>query len=261
VPAGVPQGLALDRAIQEGEFSAPVGAPRRLEAVFRQGVAFHLHDQPLSAAQVLTALDDERGRLRAPVAPTAELRGWLVGVGALVEVRASGGEGGQVSTAQGVCEGRRAMLTAVVASRAPATLQARGPAILPAPHDRLAGCATRHGSQRAAQARDSHPHRPQPHTAEPRAMRGPHGINGQAAPARWPRGGSLQRRLRARPFTGEALEPWPPVPAARPHPDVLLRRPVMASLAWPPLRHVALRMAVMCRGCAPAPIPEPRQAT
>jgi WYL domain len=88
VPAGVPQGLALDRAIQEGEFSAPVGAPRRLEAVFRQGVAFHLHDPPLSAAQVLTALDDERGRLRAPVAPTAELRGWLVGVGALVEVRA-----------------------------------------------------------------------------------------------------------------------------------------------------------------------------
>jgi hypothetical protein len=69
VPAGVPQGLALDRAIQEGEFSAPVGAPRRLEAVFRQGVAFHLHDPPLSAAQVLTALDDERGRLRAPVPP------------------------------------------------------------------------------------------------------------------------------------------------------------------------------------------------
>ncbi len=85
--------------------------------------------------------------------------------------------------------------------------------------------------------------------------------SGGARRQRWPRGGSLQRRLRARPFTGEALEPWPPVPAARPHPDVLLRRPVMASLAWPPWRHVAHRVEVMCRGCAPEPIPEPRQAT
>jgi hypothetical protein len=85
--------------------------------------------------------------------------------------------------------------------------------------------------------------------------------SGGARRQRWPWGGSLPRRLRARPFTGEALEPWPPVPAARLHPDVLLRRPVTASLAWPPLRHVAPRVAVMCRGCAPEPIPEPRQAT
>ena len=109
-PAIVPEGFDLDRYIQEGEFSYPVGEPIRLEAVFSHGAAFHLHDTPLSADQVLTELDHERVLLRATVENTAELRWWLLGFGELVEVlapadlrervpRASGGDGGPVSTA------------------------------------------------------------------------------------------------------------------------------------------------------------------
>jgi predicted DNA-binding transcriptional regulator YafY len=85
-PAIVPAGFDLDRYIDEGEFAYPVGEPMRLEAVFRHGAHLHLHDTPLSADQVLTALDDERVLLRATVENTAELRWWLLGFGELVEV-------------------------------------------------------------------------------------------------------------------------------------------------------------------------------
>jgi predicted DNA-binding transcriptional regulator YafY len=88
VPAIVPDGFDLDRYIQEAEFSYPVGEPIRLEAVFRHGAHLHLHDTPLSADQVLTALDDEQVLLRATVGNTAELRWWLLGFGELVEVLA-----------------------------------------------------------------------------------------------------------------------------------------------------------------------------
>ena len=87
-PAIVPEGFDLDRYIQEGEFSYPVGEPIRLGAVFSHGAAFHLHDTPLSADQVLTELDHERVLLRATVENTAELRWWLLGFGELVEVLA-----------------------------------------------------------------------------------------------------------------------------------------------------------------------------
>ena len=90
-PAIVPEGFDLDRYIQEGEFSYPVGEPIRLEAVFSHGAAFHLHDTPLSADQVLTELDHERVLLRATVQDTAELHWWLLGFGELVEVRAPAG--------------------------------------------------------------------------------------------------------------------------------------------------------------------------
>jgi predicted DNA-binding transcriptional regulator YafY len=87
-PAMVPEGFDLDRYIQAGEFSYPVGEPIRLEAVFSHGAAFHLHDAPLSADQVVTELDRERVLLRATVENTAELRWWLLGFGELVEVLA-----------------------------------------------------------------------------------------------------------------------------------------------------------------------------
>jgi predicted DNA-binding transcriptional regulator YafY len=86
VSAVVPEGFDLDRYIQEGEFSYPVGEPIHLEAVFSHGAAFHLYDTPLSADQVLTELDHERVLLRATVENTAELRWWLLGFGELVEV-------------------------------------------------------------------------------------------------------------------------------------------------------------------------------
>jgi predicted DNA-binding transcriptional regulator YafY len=87
-PAIVPEGFDLDQYIQEGEFSYPVGEPMCLEAVFSHGAAFHLHDTPLGADQVLTELDHERVVVRATVENTAELRWWLLGFGELVEVLA-----------------------------------------------------------------------------------------------------------------------------------------------------------------------------
>jgi predicted DNA-binding transcriptional regulator YafY len=88
VAAVVPEGFDLDRYIQEGEFAYPVGEPMRLEAVFCHGAHLHLQDTPLSADQVMTALDDERVLVRATVENTAELRWWLLGFGELVEVLA-----------------------------------------------------------------------------------------------------------------------------------------------------------------------------
>jgi predicted DNA-binding transcriptional regulator YafY len=87
-PAMVPEGFDLDRYIQAGEFSYPAGEPMRLEAVFHHGAAFHLHDTPVSADQVLTELDHGRVLLQATVENTAELRWWLLGFGELVEVLA-----------------------------------------------------------------------------------------------------------------------------------------------------------------------------
>jgi predicted DNA-binding transcriptional regulator YafY len=88
VPAIVPEGCDLDRDIQAGEFSYPVGETRRLEAVFSHGAVFHRHDTALRAAQVITEQDDDRVRVGATVDNTAELRWWLLGVGELVEVLA-----------------------------------------------------------------------------------------------------------------------------------------------------------------------------
>jgi predicted DNA-binding transcriptional regulator YafY len=87
-PAIVPEDFDLDRYIQEGEFAYPVGEAMCLEAVFSYGAAFHLHDTPLSADQVIAELDDDRVLVRAMVDNTAELRWWLLGFGELVEVLA-----------------------------------------------------------------------------------------------------------------------------------------------------------------------------
>src|SRR5919106_3879942 len=87
-PAIVPEGFDLDRYIQEGEFSYPVGEAIHLEAVFSRGAHLHLQDTPLNADQGLTKLDDERVLVRATVDNTAELRWWLLGFGDFVEVLA-----------------------------------------------------------------------------------------------------------------------------------------------------------------------------
>jgi hypothetical protein len=71
-----------------GEFSYPVGEPRRLEAVFSHGAHFHLHDTPLNVDQHIAALDRGRVTVRATAENTAELRWWLLGFAELVEVLA-----------------------------------------------------------------------------------------------------------------------------------------------------------------------------
>lgn len=85
-PAAVPEGFDLDRYIQEGEFRYVEGEPIRLEAIFDRAAAFHLHETPLSADQTITDLDDARVVVQATVQDTAELRWWLLGFGAQVEV-------------------------------------------------------------------------------------------------------------------------------------------------------------------------------
>ncbi len=85
-PAMVPEGFELGRYIQEGEFMYSVGEQIRLEAIFNREAAFHLHETPLSADQMITDLDEARAIVRATVHDTAELRWWLLGFGAQVEV-------------------------------------------------------------------------------------------------------------------------------------------------------------------------------
>jgi hypothetical protein len=93
------------------------------------------------------------------------------------------------------------------------------------------------------------------------AMLWQQGINWQDYPARFTRGGYVQRRVMARPFTVEERAQVPPLPEARTYPNLLPRRSVMVPLELPPLLQVAHRMAVIFRGCAPEPLTALRQAT
>jgi tRNA(His) guanylyltransferase len=181
-------------------------------------------------------------------------------------------------------DGRVSKLTSVVTSMTTAKFNALVPFILPEKRDRLAffdgrvwnvpteqeavNCliwreldATRNSIQIAAQALYSHTQLHQKNTAEMQAMLGQQGINWQDYPARFTRGGHFQRRVIERTFTVEELAQLPPLHEARTHPDMLVRRQVIAPLELPPLLQVANRVEVIFRGCAPELIPELRPAT
>jgi hypothetical protein len=64
-----------------------------------------------------------------------------------------------------------------------------------------------------------------------------------------------------RKFTVEELAQLPPLHDARKDPDMMITRQVIEPLELPPLLNVGNRVEVIFRGCAPEPIPEPRQAT
>jgi hypothetical protein len=87
------------------------------------------------------------------------------------------------------------------------------------------------------------------------------GINWKDYPARFTRGAYFQRRVIERTLTVEELAQLPPLHEARTHPEIMIRRQVIAPLELPPLLQVANRVEVMFRGCAPVPIPESRHAT
>jgi len=87
------------------------------------------------------------------------------------------------------------------------------------------------------------------------------GINWHDYPARFKRGGYFQRRVIERTFTVGELEQLPPLHEARKNPDLLMTRQVITPRDLPPLLHVANRVEVIFRGCAPEPITEPRPAT
>jgi len=65
--------------------------PIRLEARFKDETAVHLYETPLSPDQELTPEGDGWTRLTATVAETAQLRWWILGFGANVEVCAPEG--------------------------------------------------------------------------------------------------------------------------------------------------------------------------
>jgi len=82
-----PDGFNLDEYIRKGGFGYLVtDTPIRLRALFDEEAAQHLHETPLSPDQTLTPQEDGRELLEATVLDTSELRWWLLGFGAAVEV-------------------------------------------------------------------------------------------------------------------------------------------------------------------------------
>ena len=86
-PRTEPDGFDLDDYIAEGHFHIrESGEWLPLIVRFDKAAAYHLSETPLSTDQQLTPIDDERVELRATVRDTAQLRWWLHGFGAAVEV-------------------------------------------------------------------------------------------------------------------------------------------------------------------------------
>lgn len=83
----IPEGFDLDAYIQSGAFDIVDGEPMQIELYLQPSMAFHLSETPLSDDQVIEMLDTQTYRLRATVANTLQLRWWLLGFGAQVEVR------------------------------------------------------------------------------------------------------------------------------------------------------------------------------
>ncbi len=88
--ASVPDGFDLDAYIARGEFDIVTGEMLRLEARFSRDAAYHLRETPVAADQTLI---DQGGELllTATVLDTLQLRWWLLGFGADVEVLAPAG--------------------------------------------------------------------------------------------------------------------------------------------------------------------------
>lgn len=88
-PATVPADFRLDTYIQSGafEYKQGDGKPLKLVALFAQGAAYHLRETRLSEDQVIEETgDDEWVRVTASVLNTQQLRWWLLGFGAYVQV-------------------------------------------------------------------------------------------------------------------------------------------------------------------------------
>jgi predicted DNA-binding transcriptional regulator YafY len=86
--AKVPAGFDLDAYIAEQKAFSYPRKPGSLQLVLALDtyLAAHLEERRLSADQALDRLPDGRARLRATVPDTEELRWWLLGLGAQVEV-------------------------------------------------------------------------------------------------------------------------------------------------------------------------------
>ncbi len=87
-----PDGFDLDDYLASGALQFPFepGKNIKLRARFNRDAAAHLYESPLAADQKLTEVDD-KVLLEATVLDTSQLRWWLLGFGAAVEVLAPKG--------------------------------------------------------------------------------------------------------------------------------------------------------------------------
>jgi len=86
-PAILPKGFSLQAYIESGEFGYPVGRNMlRLKAAFSKRAATYLYETPLPGTISLEDQDDDTVLLEAKVQDNRQLRWWLNGFGAEVEV-------------------------------------------------------------------------------------------------------------------------------------------------------------------------------
>jgi predicted DNA-binding transcriptional regulator YafY len=86
--ATVPEGFTLKKYVAAGEFAYPLTESTiRLKAIFDQNAAVYLRETPVAMDQRLTDRRDGRILLEADVPDSVQLRYWLKGFGAQVEVR------------------------------------------------------------------------------------------------------------------------------------------------------------------------------
>jgi len=82
-----PKDFNLDKFIQDQNIGFLLSKkPLNLEAVFEAQAGFHLTETPITENQDLKWLDNGKLRLKAKVQDTSQLRWWLLGFGAQVEV-------------------------------------------------------------------------------------------------------------------------------------------------------------------------------
>lgn len=86
IPVSPPAGFDLDSYLGSGALGWFPKETIQLDALFTAEVAAHLVETPLAAGQRLHATPDGRVRLIATVRETLQLRWWLQGFGAAVEV-------------------------------------------------------------------------------------------------------------------------------------------------------------------------------
>ena len=86
IPVSVPDGFELDAYIASGELDFADGGEIRLNLKVSSDVAYHLRERPLDSQQRLVEQADGAWMCEATVLETGELRWWLLGFGAQVEV-------------------------------------------------------------------------------------------------------------------------------------------------------------------------------
>lgn len=81
-----PKGFSLDDKVAAGVWGFGAGQQIVIELLFDSGCGDHLQETPLSKDQQIEVLDDNRLKVVVTVADTPQLRWWLMGFGAGVEV-------------------------------------------------------------------------------------------------------------------------------------------------------------------------------